>query len=80
MRRKQKKEVAPRVTKATKLGLDKGYLFSYKNPDVLRNFVSGQGMIMSRLKTGLTQKQQRQLAVEVKRARHLALLPFVQTM
>jgi small subunit ribosomal protein S18 len=56
----------------------KDFVFSYKNPDMLRNFITGQGMILSRDRTGLTQKQQRQLAVEIKRARHLALLPFVQ--
>ncbi len=53
--------------------------FSYKQVDELQKFVSAQGSILPRENTGLSQKQQRQLAREVKRARHLALLPFTQT-
>ncbi|MBQ6450246.1 30S ribosomal protein S18 [bacterium] len=76
--RKAKRDLTPKVTKAAKSAIDHKYVFSYKNVEVLKNFVTGQGMIMPRVKTGLTQKQQRQLAIEIKRARHLALLPFVQ--
>ncbi len=76
--RKARRETAPRVSKTLKSTIDKDYVFSYKNVEVLKNFITGQGMIMPRVRTGLTQKQQRQLAIEVKRARHLALLPFVQ--
>ncbi len=53
--------------------------FSYKEPALLLRFVTEQGSIISRKETGLTAKLQRQLAREVKRARHLALLPFTQT-
>lgn len=53
--------------------------FSYKHVDELQKFVSAQGSIIPRESTGLSQKQQRQLAREVKRARHLGLLPFTQT-
>jgi small subunit ribosomal protein S18 len=53
--------------------------FSYKQPEVLRKFISHQGMILPRAKSGLTQKEQRRLARAIKRARHLALLPFTQT-
>lgn len=70
--RKVKKE------KIQKLNIDKRIEFSYKNPEVLLSCVNEQGMIASRVRTGLSQKKQRQLAIEVKRARHLALLPFVQ--
>lgn len=77
MIKKARRERAPRVQKP-KVVLKKDYKFSYKDAEMLKNFISGQGMILSREKTGLTQKQQRQLAVEIKRARHLALLPFVQ--
>ena len=77
--RKTRREQAPKVTKAAKSAIGRDYVFSYKNPEVLKNFMTGQGMIMPRVKTGLTQKQQRQLAIEIKRARHLALLPFVQS-
>ncbi len=54
--------------------------FSYKNIPVLKKFVSEQGSIFSREETGLSQKQQRQLATSIKRARHLAMLPFTQVM
>jgi small subunit ribosomal protein S18 len=53
--------------------------FSYARPEELKRFVTEQGMIIPRGKTGLTQKQQRRLEKAVKRARHLALLPFTQT-
>ncbi len=79
MIKKQKKEKIIRNPRAPKLSVKKGFLFSYKKPEELKNYLSGQGMILSREKTGLTQKQQRQLAVEIKRARHLALLPFIQS-
>ncbi len=58
--------------------VSKNATFSYKKVAVLSKFVNEQGSILSREETGLTQKQQRQLAREIKRARHLALLPFTQ--
>lgn len=51
--------------------------FDYKDPKTLLRFVDVYGQIESISKTGLSAKQQRQLAREIKRARHLALLPFV---
>lgn len=53
--------------------------FSYKDVGMLRRCITEQGAILPRTETGLTQKQQRRLAVAIKRARHLALLPFTQT-
>jgi small subunit ribosomal protein S18 len=53
--------------------------FSYTRPEELKRFVTEQGMIVPRSKTGLTQKQQRRLEKAIKRARHLAMLPFTQT-
>lgn len=53
--------------------------FAYTRPEELRKYLTQQGAIIPRAKTGLSQKQQRQLAQVVKRARHLALLPFTQT-
>jgi small subunit ribosomal protein S18 len=79
MIKRVKKERVSRVTKSQKLSVKKDFVFSYKNPDMLRNFVTGQGMILSRSRSGLTQKQQKRLALEIKRARHLALLPFTQS-
>ncbi|MBU0576632.1 30S ribosomal protein S18 [Patescibacteria group bacterium] len=53
--------------------------FTYKDPATLGRYVSEQGYIMPRDKTGLSQKLQRKLAREIKRARHLIMLPFTQT-
>ena len=51
--------------------------FDYRDVKTLQRYVDAYGRIEPISKTGLTAKQQRQLAVAIKRARHLALLPFV---
>lgn len=51
--------------------------FDYKDVKTLQKYVNQFGQIEPAAKTGLNAKQQRALAVAVKRARHLALLPFV---
>ncbi len=48
----------------------------YKDADFLRRFLTDRGKIKARRKTGVCARHQRQLAVAIKRARHLALLPF----
>jgi small subunit ribosomal protein S18 len=48
----------------------------YKDINLLRTFISDRGKIRSRRVTGLTRQQQRQVAVAVKNAREMALLPF----
>ncbi len=48
----------------------------YKDVKTLRLFISDRGKIRSRLVTGLTPQQQRQVATAVKNAREMALLPF----
>lgn len=55
---------------------DKGAQIDYKQSDLLRRFVSDDGKIRPRRQTGVCAKHQRELAVAIKRARHLALLPF----
>ncbi|NJM46844.1 MAG: 30S ribosomal protein S18 [Alkalinema sp. RU_4_3] len=49
----------------------------YKDVDLLRKFITERGKILPRRITGLTARQQRDLTVAIKRARILALLPFV---
>jgi len=56
---------------------DKVTCIDYKQTDVLRPFLTERGRIRSRRQTGTCAGHQRQLAVAIKRARHLALLPFV---
>lgn len=50
----------------------------YKKPDALRQYITEHGRIRPRRQTGLSAKSQRRLATQIKRARHLALLPFVE--
>ena len=49
----------------------------YKDVDLLKKFITERGKILPRSLTGLTAKQQRDLTNAVKRARIVALLPFV---
>ena len=49
----------------------------YKDPDFLLQFVNEQGKILPRRITGNSLKYQRKVATAVKRARHLAMLPYV---
>ena len=51
--------------------------FDYKDVDSLKRYTDSYGQIEARAKTGLSAKSQRNLATAVKRARHIALLPFV---
>lgn len=55
-------------------------LISYKNIEFLRQFVTDQGKIRPRRQTGISARHQRLIANAVKRARHLALLPFDREM
>ncbi len=49
----------------------------YKDIDLLRKFVTERGKILPRRITGLTSEQQRDLALAIKRARIVALMPFI---
>ncbi|MGB0878711.1 MAG: 30S ribosomal protein S18 [Mycobacterium sp.] len=48
----------------------------YKDTPLLRTFISERGKIRSRRVTGLTVQQQRQIAIAIKNAREMALLPY----
>jgi len=52
-------------------------MVNYKNPAKLRRFISDRGKIEPRRKTGVCARHQRILATAIKRARHLALVPYV---
>jgi len=53
-----------------------GSEIDYKNLELLRQYIGETGKIVPSRITGTTARQQRQLALEVKRARYLALLPY----
>ena len=52
----------------------------YKDAEFLKKFLNEQGKILPRRLTGTSQKFQKRVATAVKRARHLAILPFVTDM
>jgi small subunit ribosomal protein S18 len=57
--------------------VDKITHIDYKDYNRLRNFVSDRGKILKRRQTGTCARHQRALSGAIKRARHIALLPFV---
>jgi small subunit ribosomal protein S18 len=70
-----KKEIkAKKVCRFTEMGIK---YIDYKDVKLLQKFITEQGKIIPKRITGTSAKYQRQLSVAIKRARHLALLPFV---
>ena len=57
---------------------DKSATIDYKDTAKLRKFISERGKILPRRITGNCAKHQRALTVEIKRARHMAIMPYVQ--
>lgn len=74
-RRRGRGRYVPR-RKVCQFCVDKTDFIDYKEPARLRRYVSDRGKIEPRRKTGTCAKHQRRLGVALKRARHLALLPF----
>lgn len=71
---KKRRKNVPAVKKAPS-----DLTFDYKDPRTLQRYLSEHGAIDGRDKTGLSNKQQRMLAREIKRARHLGMIQFTQT-
>ena len=63
-----------RPRKYTRINVDE---IDYKDLNTIRRFISDRGKVRSRRVTGLSREHQRQLALAVKRAREIALLPYV---
>ncbi len=57
--------------------VDKNLVIDYKRPDILKNFITERGKIIPSRISGTCAKHQRKLAREIKKARIMALLPFV---
>ena len=57
--------------------VDKIDYIDYKDSAKLRRYLSERGKILPRRTTGTCARHQRQLTVAIKRARHVALLPFI---
>ena len=69
--RKMRKKVCP-------LCADKDFVLDYKNADQLKKFINDKGKILPRRATGACAKHQRDITLAVKRARHIAILPYTQ--
>ena len=69
-RRRIKKKVCPFCA-------DKNLVIDYKDADKLKRFVSEKGKILPSRVTGLCAKHQREMTTAIKRARCIALLPFI---
>ncbi len=57
--------------------IDRVYNIDYKDVPRLRRYLSERGKIVPRRVTGTCARHQRQLTIAIKRARHIAFLPFV---
>ena len=57
---------------------NKDYVLDYKNPEQLKKFINEKGKILTRRATGACAKHQRDITQAVKRARHIAILPYTQ--
>lgn len=57
---------------------DKSATIDYKDANKLKRYISERGKILPRRITGNCAKHQRALTVAVKRARHLAMMPYIQ--
>lgn len=78
-KRKKKKARAkrPEAPKPCRFTRDDIFEVDYRDVGTLGRFVSAQGKIQPRTKNNIAAKYQRQLKIAIKRARFLALLPYV---
>ncbi len=76
MERMEKRSRKPRK-KVCAFCMDKIEMIDYKHVPRLRRFLSDRAKIIPRRVTGTCARHQRQLTVAVKRARHVAFLPYV---
>jgi small subunit ribosomal protein S18 len=67
----------PRFRRGRRFADLKLYEIDYRNERLLRKFITERGKILPRRTTGISALFQRRLTRAIKRARHLALLPFV---
>ncbi|MCC6190386.1 MAG: 30S ribosomal protein S18 [Anaerolineales bacterium] len=66
----------PRRARVCQFCAEKTKQIDYKNVDLLRPLISDRGKIRPRRQTGTCARHQRRVAEAIKRARHMALLPF----
>ena len=77
MAKKKKRIIRPKIELPDKCPIcEAGEEVSYKNYKFLKKFITDRAKILGKNRTGVCSRHQRQLSQEVKRARHLGLLPF----
>jgi small subunit ribosomal protein S18 len=73
-RNRSRRPEAPKVCRFT---IDETFEIDYRDMDILGRYVTSQGKIQPRKRTGACAFYQRQVKIAVKRARYLALLPYL---
>ncbi len=64
--------------KVCQLCSDKNFVLDYKNAEQLKKFINEKGKILPRRATGACARHQRLITLTVKRARHIAIIPYTQ--
>jgi ribosomal protein S18 len=72
-----KRNSAPAVKKQCLFCVERERNVDYKDPQTLQRFINQRAKIMSPKRTGACTKHQRMVATAVKRARYMALLPYI---
>jgi len=75
----KKKRRGPPRRKVCPFCADKNARIDYKNPAALKRLVTERGKMVPRRISGVCARHQRQVAVAIKRARHIALMPYAAT-
>lgn len=75
--RRRKKKKASQRNKVCRLTVDRVVYIDYKDVAMLKHYVTERGKIIPRRITGATARHQRMLTQAIKRARQIALLPYV---
>ncbi len=78
LQQRRKKRIFPR-RKVCRFCADSTLIIDYKDSKTLKHFTSERGKIIPRRITGNCAKHQRELTVAIKRARQIALLPYLAT-
>lgn len=63
--------------KVARTSADETVYVDYKDTETLKKFISGNGKILSRKRTGASAMEQRMICQAIKRARFMSLLPYV---
>ncbi len=75
----KKKRRGPPRRKVCPFCADKNARIDYKNPAALKRLVTERGKMVPRRISGVCARHQRQVAIAIKRARHIALMPYAAT-